>query len=456
MQRVHVLAGLLLILLAGFLIRAEAFRWNWFMHGDVIADAQVSASFLRDGSLLTFSSKGSADPAVYVLPPAVEGEQLKLHGPLVPVAAAALTALRGGARSTGSTRSPQASSGQAPTVAEAFVSLKILSLLAGMLIILLAFLIASRLTDATMGLAAAAWTAASFLLIDYAGNGALYTSQAAVYLLWLVIALGPSSLRRTLLLGILSGVAYLITFQSVILLPAGIILLATQVRPWRRFALHVVILIGLAAIVASPWLLHSTVVLGDPFAGHAWNMRYVYSKAGFEVPAGVIPNLSIRDQLSIITGVFHTWLPYNLYYVARKLFLLAPIAFFLFSFGLIDVIFSPPRLRRAFPVLVLLTFHLLLCAGWPIWKFRFFLPLLPLVFILALEHLHHLPVSRAWKSGTITATFASIVLLSALTYRSVPTHTYYYDGALTQDPFHSSEEETYLRRFHLLPSADAQ
>src|SRR3990167_5348999 len=218
MRSPQIFFALIAILFFGLLIRVQAFQWNWFMHGDVTADAMVSSSFLRDGSLLTFPWKDSADPAAYaLLPPAADGEQLKLHGPLVPILAAALTAVRGPSTGSGS-----------PTISDAFFSLRILSVLAGMLIILLSLLITCRLSDTTMGLAVAAWTAASYLLIDYSGNGSLYSWQAVVYLLWILVALSRSSWRRTLLLGVIAGLGYLITFQSIILIPAGLLIFASE------------------------------------------------------------------------------------------------------------------------------------------------------------------------------------------------------------------------------------
>lgn len=337
---------------------------------------------------------------------------------------------------------------------ETFVSLRILSLLAGMLVLLLSFLIATRLLDRVAGLAVAAWIAASYILIDYAGNGTFYSLQATLYLFWILVSLGPVSFRRTLLLGGLSGIAYLLNFQAIILVPAGISLLLVRGFGGRRMFLHMAVFVGVATLVSLPWIIRNAVLFGDPLASHTANMWYVYAKAGFSSEEAVL-HMSFQDRVSIITGIVHTWLPYNLYYAARKLFILAPIAFLFFCYGLIDLLFSPPRLRKALPLLVVVAFHTLLSASWPVWKFRFFVPLLPLVFLLALEELWHLPLARRWRNVCISATFTAIIVLSVLTYRAVPTHTTYYDGALTQDPFHGYEERTYLRKWGVLPSDDA-
>lgn len=430
--------ALVLILAFGFVLRLASTQWNWFMHGDVIADASVSASLQRDGSFRVFPSS-AADPAAYVLPGPGSGEVLKLHGPLWPLLGLGVTRLRGGA----------------PGVESAFVSFRILSLVAGMLVVYLSYLVATRVTYRAAGLAAAAWVAASYVLIDYAGNGALYTGQACIYLLWILVAFRPPSVFRSLVLGLLTGVAYLLTFQAVILLPAAILLFAADTRPWRRILPHAAIVVAAAAGIASPWLVRNALVLGNAFYPHTYNVGYVYGKAGYDIPVEQLGQTTLHQKLGVLHSIVTLWIPNNTYYVARKLFVIAPMAFFLFAFGLIDVAFSAlsanNRLRRLWPLLLILTFHGLLCAAWPVWKFRFFVTLLPLVFILAAEQLWSLPVSRRLRHACAAVTFLALVIVGILTYRAVPTHTTYYDGALTQDPFHGWEEKDHLRRFHLLP-----
>jgi 4-amino-4-deoxy-L-arabinose transferase-like glycosyltransferase len=437
MRRSVLVAAVFGILLAGFLARAQALRWNWFMHADVIGDAMISASVHRDGHFNSYENPRTGDPALYPPLPITGGVPLVLHGPLVPFLGAVATTMRGGDS----------------TIADAFLSLRMLSLAAGTLVMILVFLIASRLYGRETALWATAWTAACYVLIDYSGNGALYTAQGAVYLLWLLIALTAPTLRRAMLLGALGGIGYLINFQSVILLPAGFLLLAVDVRPWSRFALHLAALLAVTALAAAPWLIRNSIVFDDPFYSHFYNMQYVYGKAGV---AHKLPNIDFATKLSVLAGVLHTWLPNNLYYAARKLFVITPIAFFLFSFGLVDIAFSPKRLRKSLPLITVFLLQLFLYAGWPVWKFRFFVPLLPFMFLLAAEQWHHLPVSRAWKTVCGSVTLAAIMIIGVLTYRAIPTHTTYYDGALTQDPFHSSEEKSFLKEYGIFPPANAR
>lgn len=428
------------ILLCAFAVRLMALQWNWFMHGDVIDDAVVAASVHRDGGLFAYGGADTADPSYFPLPPAQQMETLKQHGPLWPMMGAALTFLYGGES----------------TVYHGFLSLRILSLLAGMLLIALSYVLASRLLDTTAGLAAAAWMSASYVLIDFSGNGAFYGFQGVVYLLWILTAMMPPSSRRAVLLGVITGAGYLANFQCVILVPAGIIVLLFDKKNGRHFLLHAALLLGTAGLIVSPWLIRSHMIFGDPLYSHAWNMRYVHGKMGWDIPKDGVLTPTMQQQLQIMKSALLSWLPNNLYYAARKLFILAPVAFIFFSFGLIDVLFSRKRFTALFPLLLVFVLHMLLSAGWPIWKFRYFVPLLPLVFILSLEEMWHLPRMARWRSVWIGATLAAIVAVSVMTYRVTPVRTTYYDGALTQDPFRGSEEIRYLESYGILPPSHAQ
>lgn len=431
------LVGILLLALAARLLALE---WNWFMHGDVIDDAVVAASVHRDGGLLAYGGADTSDPSYFPLPPAAQMEALKQHGPLWPMMGAALTVLYGGDS----------------TVYHGFLSLRILSLLAGMLLIVLSYMLASRLLDTTAGLAVAAWMSASYVLIDFSGNGAFYGFQGVVYLLWILMAMTPPSPRRAVLLGVITGAGYLANFQCIILVPAGIVLLLSDARSPRHFLLHAALLLGSAGLIVSPWLIRSQLIFGDPLYSHAWNMRYVHGKMGWDIPKDGVLRPTLEQQLQVLHSALLSWLPNNLYYAARKLFILAPIAFFFFSYGLIDVLFSRRRFMALFPLLLVFVLHMLLSAGWPIWKFRYFVPLLPLVFILSLEELWHLPRMTRWRSVWIGVTLAAIVAVSVMTYRVTPARTTYYDGALTQDPFRGSEEIRYLESYGILPPSHAR
>jgi hypothetical protein len=434
-QKNTILLGLIAILFFGFGGRFMALRWNWFMHADVIGDSYATATFQRDYSFRIFDGLKTADPQQYSLPPSSTGEYLELHGPLLPMIAAAISVLRGAE----------------PSVASAFLSLRIVSLFFGMLLIVTTFFIARRCTNNEYGLVAAALVAGTYVLIDYAGNGSLYSAQSALYSLWIICALGKSSWMRTVSLAIITGCAYLITFQSIVLIPATLIVFTLSLRPWHEAVGHALLYLGIACSIMLPWWIRNDIRFGHMFYGHIVNMAYVYMKAGILSVASDPATATLSDKIQVAIGILHTWLPYNSYYVIRKLLILMPVPFLFASYALADVPFSGARLRKLAPILIILVLHMLLCGSWPVWKFRFFITLMPLVIILGVEQMHSLKLSFIARNVVWTVAGVTTIAIGILTYTAVPTHTTYYDGAITQGPFHSSEEEDYLRRYNLVP-----
>jgi 4-amino-4-deoxy-L-arabinose transferase-like glycosyltransferase len=430
---------LLLILAAAFLFRVQTLHWNFFIHADTEFDTEATASLVHYGKLLVFPEKLTIVPTNEPLPPLEQGEILTQHGPLWPILGATVMRIFG----------------WAPTMANAFLSLRILSLLSGLAIIALSYFITRKLIHEYAALACASFLTFSYVMADYSGNGSMYSLQTALYLLWIWSAMNHALRFRVAYLGIITGLSYLLNFQSIILIPATIILLLLEPISWRKKIPSLTLALILALVVVSPWLIRNAILFGDPLYSHVINQIYVLNKAGYQptVENGLYRfHLTFWDYFSVIIGILQVWLPNNLYYAARKLFILAPIAFFFFSYGLIDYIFSWERLKKVVPILLVLTFHLLLSTAWPVMKFRYFVPILPLVFILSLVHLWTLHVSDRWKNWIMGATFACIIIVSILTYRSNPLHTTYFDGAVTQDPFHGSQELQYQKDNGLLPA----
>lgn len=404
-------------------LRLLSLTWNSFPHADVAGDAETAAAFLVTGKFLE-----SPDPAAA---PALG------HSPVWPFLGGSLAALRGGT-----------------TSADAFLAMRVLSVVAGMALLILLYVLAKKLLGETPALVALLWASLSYLLIDYAGNGAFYSLQACLSLLWILAALRRPDLKRAFLLGLLTGLAYVVNFQSIVLLPAALALELFRTRRWKM-VWHMGTIVLTAACVASPLLIRSFLIAGDPFAHHLANMTYVLAKAGIQplTLAGGVPRYAegfLERTGVILDMVLTSWLPNNAFYIARKLFILAPVAFVFMSYGLIDQWLSPERRRLLLPIFLLFAAHFLISASWPITKFRFLVPLLPLVFLLALEQILHAIPRKKTQALWMALITAGIVLGSVLTYFSVPTHTYYFDGAITTSPFSDRQEWNFLRDQHLL------
>lgn len=411
------------ILALALILRLLSLQWNFFPHADVEGDAKTAAAFLATGRFLE-----SPDPASA---PSIG------HSPVWPLLGGSLTALWDGS-----------------STADTFLAMRILSVASGMGLLILLYAITKKLLGKREALIAMLWASVSSLLIDYSGNGAFYSFQAVLYLLWLLAAFRTPSLKRAFLLGVLTGLAYLVNFQSIVLLPAALALELFQTRKWPLL-LNVCMIFVLAVCVASPLLIRSFLIAGDPFAHHLANMTYVLAKAGIQpiIMTGGVPRYAsgLSRYGVILSMVLTSWLPNNAFYIARKLFVLTPIAFVFMSYGLVDQWLSPERRRRLLPVFLLFAAHFLISASWPVTKFRFLVPLLPLVFLLSLEQIVHWIPRKNMQALWMALITAGIVLGSTLTYFSVPTHTYYFDGAITTDPFSGRQEWNYLRDNHLLP-----
>ncbi|MSR86580.1 hypothetical protein EXS70_00165 [Candidatus Peribacteria bacterium] len=415
---------LLLVLVGAGILRGFSVSWNIVPHSDIEMDASAAASFARDGRLL------KSDTATTMEVPA--DLYLAQHPPVMPILAGALTVARG-----------------APAQYDnAYFSLRLVSMASGLLLILLGFLVGSRLLGHSAGLMIALWMALSYLLIDFSGNGALYSLQAAFYLLWVLATFLEHPRMKACAMGLAVALAYLTNFQSIVLLPASVCLLLLQGKTWKMRCEQIALFFLVAAVGASPWLIRNQIIFGDAFRSHHVNNGYVLMKAGL----GGDHVVTIFDWIDIVIGMLRVWIPNNLFYVARKLFILAPIAFVFFSFAWIDYLFSWKRFTKMSPILLLFVCHLLISVAWPITKFRFFVPMLPLVFLIAMEQLLSLPVKREQKLAWVGAITCSIAILSALTWNSIATHTYYFDGALTTDPFSGFQERDFMRTKGLLPS----
>jgi len=429
---------LISLLSIAIVLRLLSFGWNVIPHGDVQEDALASASFLENGHFIIEEYSKESDQPFYYSIKDKGGRFLIQHPPLWPLLGAGLTYLLG----------------LKPSLENNFFSFKILSLISGIILIILAYLLTKRLINQTAGLIIAGWLSISYLMIDYSANGAFYILQAALYLLWALVALKKNLKNKALYLGIITGFGYLINFQFIIAVPVSLLIILFQKeKPMLKKIKDALILSGSALAIASPWLIRNYLLFGNPFYYNYFVYYYFFEKSGVSryIKDNVIYfNTNINTYLLISKNVLTNWLPHNIYYASRKLFILAPLAFVFFSFALVDYLFSFERLKKMIPLLLILAFHLFVTLPWPIIKFRYFVPILPLVFIIALEQIYNFKTKTAYKNILIGAIFVFIATLSFLTYRSVPTHTYYYDGAITTDPFGRKGEFDFMKEQGLI------
>jgi hypothetical protein len=334
-----------------------------------------------------------------------------------------------------------------PTVDAAYFALKILSLISGLAVVALSALIGKKLFGSVGGLVLAAWLSLSYLMIDFSGNGSLYSLQAVTYLVWILVAYS-SVQHKPVWLGVACGLGYLVNHQSMILAAGSVLLIvaSTEYSYKERFT-HLCIVTAVTFAITFPWLLRNYLIFGDFLFSHAVNATYVYVKAGIshiDVGYRSFYDIGMAERITILHSIFTIWIPNNVYYIARKLFVMAPVVFFFFSFAWIDYAFDSKRRTKMLPVIIICVLHILIAAAWPITKFRYFVPLFPLVLYIGFDQIFAVSQSPRVRHSIIAVTTVCLITVSVLTYYAIPTHTYYYDGAITQDPFHARGEYNFM------------
>ena len=434
---------LLALTAAGAAWRLAAFAFNVWPHGDVVLDAAVAESVATRGALLV----PIVDVRYYPIDRFGFGYPMDQHPPLWPLLGAPLALLTG----------------------DGYLALKLLSLLAGAALVPLAYLACCPLLGRGPALLTAGLVACSYPLVDFSGNGSLWILMAVFYLLftWRVGAWGLDDRRNAALVGLLMGLAYLTNYPAVTL-PSSLILLHLLRHgrgALRRQALAgpAVSLLVMLAVVA-PWLVHNVVLFGNPF----WSQPLERSLAGGsrQVEYVVVGDDVLKRNLPAAEGgasILRGW-AINLYgnvgFVARQLLILTPVLVGFFLAGLLSLGLSGqgsgtgalPPIPGPWPLAVLALVHLALILWWPTTKFRYLVPLLPLVFALGSWFLWELKLS-AQRAPLLAVTVALCLFTNAWTFLKIPSHTYYYDGGLVSDNFGGQGETEFVEEARRLRAA---
>lgn len=402
--------------------RTFSIFWNERQHGDVMLYSLTAESIAHRGDFLVISDTQS--DFFYSLKE--HGGRFLEHNPLWPVLASGLVSLFD---------------------ISGYAAVRILSLIAGIFLLPLLFFYARRTAGKGTALLATSCTAISYILIDYSGNGSLYVMQAFFYLLFLYILTYDDCPRNSLWIGVLFAFGLLLNQQTLAMVATYGVYLG--IRHWqmprKEIFKQIAYIILPIAILMTPWWVRNAVLFGSPF--FSIDFTYVWGKLGVPqtVSNGVISfDVMPATWLSLAKTSLLSWFPHNLYFINRKLFLLAPITYLCSLFLALEMFFENKK-RSIYgnillPAALLLFFHISISAGWPIAKFRYLVPILPIVYFFGFFYIVRIIESyrlKLWLAG------ASVLLLfgvSVLTFFSTPTHTYYYDGSLTTDNFGKNGE----------------
>ncbi len=360
--RVKLRWWLLLLVLVGLAARVAAVRWNELPHGDVHLDLLTLESWGRGEGLRTPLER-SVD--LYPRVDDAPGYPADQHPPLAILLASIVR----------------------PFVEDAYDALRLTSLACGLLLLVLLGLVARRMADPWAARVVVALGAASFLLSDFAGNGSIYTQHALFGLVALLALLGPG-VGRAFLGGVALGLAYLTNHQALALMPAA--LLATVLAGWGRpgRGLRDAAAIGAGFVLAvAPWWWRNLQVFGDPF----FSVNPLYLRWRMGATASLV---EAGDRLRLVLdgpdlGTLVENLARNLVVNVRFVALQAPL--WMTTVLGAAVIGARSAWRRgrtegdrgALVLIAFASFHLLSMLLWPACKFRYFVPLLPLVLVLA-------------------------------------------------------------------------
>jgi 4-amino-4-deoxy-L-arabinose transferase-like glycosyltransferase len=439
---------LLLLTLAGAVWRVAAFFFNVWPHGDVVLDAAIAENVANRGALLV----PFVDVRYYPIDRFGFGYPLDQHPPLWTLLGVPFVRLAG----------------------DGYTALKLVSLLIGIAVIPLAYFMCRPLIGPGPALMTAVLVAGSYPLVDFSGNGSLWILLAAFYLLfvWRVGGWGLEDRRNAALVGLIMGLAYLANYPALVL-PITLVLLH-QFRHGRaslgREALAgPAVALGVMLLVISPWLVHNLVLFGNPF----WSQPFERTLAGGsrQVEYLIVGDEVIKRNLPSSGGMVEAFraravdLYGNVGFVARQMLVLTPVLCGLFIAGVgwwalgaggrrttdegrttdeMELIGPSSSVLRPSSVLVLLALvHLALVLYWPTTKFRYLVPLMPLVLAIGSWFLWELK-PFAQRSLLVVVTAGLCVFTNLWTFVSIPSHTYYYDGGLIDDNFGGQGETAWV------------
>lgn len=405
---------LFLILAIGVFMRWQAVSWNKYIHGDVSQYSEVSESLAKRHDTKMNYKEG--EPYFYSVKE--KGGKFYDMYPLLPFLGSGLVKIMG---------------------ISGYAAIKIWSFIGGVLVLILTYFLGKKIGGDKVGLLSLTFASFSYLLIDFSGNGSIYSLQTAFYLAFIILLLNIKKLSDNVLLGIVIGFAVLTNYQSIILIPVYFIfLLVLFKKDFVKILKWFFVGFIPAALVYLPWGVRNYLLFHDPF--FTITFSYYWQKLGLEkIITGDVFSYAPkpRDYFEVVKRTAFFWFPHNLYFINRKLFIFAPISYILFLFSAIEIFFinSFEKIKNLIPIFLIIIFHIISGAIVPIFETRHFVPLMPFLFILASWYIFNFVSSHTLQKTIWISAVSATVIFSVLTYFSTPVHTYYYDGSITESVF---------------------
>lgn len=302
-----------------------------------------------------------------------------------------------------------------PLAGSAYRALQYASFLNAIALLVAVFALCRRWFDFDRALFATAVCAVSFALIDFAGNGAVY-SQHALLALLAIHALGCPGLGGGVLTGVVLGLAYLTNYQALVFLPAAALAIVAADRgSFQRVALPRLVGVGVGfAVACAPWWWRNAAVFGD--ATYSVNPFYFKWRLGgtpavTETADTTLLTISWPALKSLVGPVVDN-VVVNARFIATQSTLWCG-GILLLALAAVPRWWREGWAQRDARPLALLGFaaaHLAIMVIWPGCKFRYFVPWIPLLAVLASGGLWSSP--RAWSRRFLVIGAAMIALVA--------------------------------------------
>jgi hypothetical protein len=418
------------LVVVGILLRGALLGWNSYEHGDVAQYAAAAESFAEQGNFLI---DANVEKDYFYSLKELGGQHLE-HNPLWPFLGGIFVFIFG---------------------MSGYHALQILSFISGVALLPLIFILGKKLGGYGTGLLALIFGTFSYALIDFSANGSFYIFQAVLYVLFLLGMLDMEKPARAAFVWAIMGVALLLNQQNIVLLAAYVLYTFIYFRGnSKRAMIYVLCCIGIVAVIQLPWWIRNYVLFESPL--HSIDITYVWDKIG--VPRTVTDHVisyavTPQTYLTLAKTSLSSWLPHNLYFMHRKFFVVAPLVYIFALFSLAEAFFGE-KLREKkqllIPLLLLFAFYVGISTMWPIAKFRYLIPLLPLIFVLGSWYMTAHMRNRTGRTVSIAMSIVTVFVFSVLTFFGTPSHTYYYDGVITTDNFGKRGELDFINGYETI------
>lgn len=280
-------------------------------------------------------------------------------------------------------------------VGDIFAAGKVITAIAGCLLIWLSYDLVRRLFDRVVATAAALVLALLLVPVSYLAATDVPGAVVALVPIWILVREREPSLRDWFIAGSLAGLAYLFRHNFVfvvISVPLAALILNPRYRSWKQGGARSALALGGALLVILPWFVYSWSLRGEPLAGTV----HAQIAAHFFHPEGDVSGTALRQVAGQFDSVWevitndpvHVATTYarGLYRNSRSLFLegLEFPALIFAGGGLVVLAMSLTRRVAVLLAWAILGYMLLALVGFYLRYYFFLFPVLTLLVAAAL------------------------------------------------------------------------